>query len=117
MATAAEITVVSVTDAPWEDVSTVFGERGDPAGCWCQFFKVPNAGWDSRSHDRFKGMLHGQVRANDPAPGGIASASTSPNEYCVRPCRYEPSDVELVRDALDHRGEDVSACASRAPAC
>ena len=43
MATTAEITVVSVTDAPWEDVSTVFGERGDPAGCWCQFFKVPNA--------------------------------------------------------------------------
>jgi len=45
-----ELRVVSVVDAPWDDVRTVFGTRGDPAGCWCQWFKVDAAAWKAKDH-------------------------------------------------------------------
>lgn len=34
------ITVVPANEASWEDLAAVFGERGDPARCQCQWFKV-----------------------------------------------------------------------------
>jgi len=44
-ATTSALRIVPVTDAPWDDVRTVFGTRGDPARCWCQWFKVDAAAW------------------------------------------------------------------------
>ena len=114
MATAADITVVSVADAPWDDVSTVFGERGDPAGCWCQFFKVPNAGWDSGSRDRFKGMLQEQVQANDPAPGVIAYAGGEPVGWCAiepRPNYDRLRRSKVVIEGSKQKAEDASVWA------
>ena len=114
MATAADITVVSVTDAPWDDVSTVFGTRGDPAGCWCQFFKVPNAGWDSGSRDRFKGMLQEQVQANDPAPGVIAYAGGEPVGWCAiepRPNYDRLRRSKVVIEGSEQSAEDASVWA------
>jgi len=46
----AELRVVPVTEAPWDDVRTVFGTRGDPSTCWCQFFKVDAAAWKAKDH-------------------------------------------------------------------
>lgn len=46
----AELRVVPVAEAPWDDVRTVFGTRGDPATCWCQFFKVDAAAWKAKDH-------------------------------------------------------------------
>lgn len=64
--------LLAVADAPWEDVRTVFGTRGDPATCWCQFFKVDDAAWkapDARA--AFERALCDQVDAGraDPAAG------------------------------------------------
>jgi GNAT superfamily N-acetyltransferase len=42
--------VVPVIDAPWDDVRTVFGTRGDPSTCFCQFFKVDAAAWKAKDH-------------------------------------------------------------------
>jgi GNAT superfamily N-acetyltransferase len=46
----AALRVVPVTDAPWDDVRTVFGTRGDPSTCWCQYFKVDAAAWKAPNH-------------------------------------------------------------------
>jgi len=46
----AELRVVPVAEAPWDDVRTVFGTRGDPSTCWCQFFKVDAAAWKAPNH-------------------------------------------------------------------
>jgi len=46
----AELRVVPVIEAPWDDVRTVFGTRGDPSTCWCQFFKVDAAAWKAKDH-------------------------------------------------------------------
>ena len=34
------VTVVPANRASWEDLRTVFGERGGPARCWCQRYKL-----------------------------------------------------------------------------
>src|SRR3954464_10985447 len=46
----AELRVVPVAEAPWDDVRTVFGTRGDPSTCWCQYFKVDAAAWKAKDH-------------------------------------------------------------------
>jgi len=45
-----ELRVVPVTEASWDDVRTVFGTRGDPSTCWCQYFKVDAAAWKAKDH-------------------------------------------------------------------
>jgi len=59
-----ELRVVPVADAPWDDVRTVFGTRGDPSTCWCQFFKVDAAAWKAKDHaSAFERALCEQVDA------------------------------------------------------
>ncbi|KQQ95587.1 hypothetical protein ASF62_03490 [Leifsonia sp. Leaf325] len=60
---AATVRIVPVTDAPWADVERVFGTRGDPAGCWCQFFKLPNAAWKTVTAGECRSLLEKQVQA------------------------------------------------------
>jgi len=45
-----QLRVVAVADARWDDVRAVFGTRGDPSTCWCQFFKVDAAAWKAKDH-------------------------------------------------------------------
>ena len=84
MQNATEIKVVSVADAAWDEVRTVFGTRGDPSRCWCQYFKLPNAEFESAERERrCGGMLEEQVRENDPAPGVIAYLGDEPVGWCA----------------------------------
>lgn len=74
---AAALRVVPVTEAPWDDVRTVFGTRGDPSTCWCQFFKVDAAAWKAPNHAAaFEQSLCEQVDAarasRSAGPGVIA---------------------------------------------
>lgn len=77
------VTVRPVDEVPWADVRTVFGTRGDPAGCWCQFFKLSNAEWKSSTPDDRSGMLCEQVASVAPAPGVIAYADDEPVGWCA----------------------------------
>jgi GNAT superfamily N-acetyltransferase len=45
MRQAEAIEVRPANEVPWEDLQTVFGERGDPHSCQCQRYKLGNAGW------------------------------------------------------------------------
>jgi GNAT superfamily N-acetyltransferase len=67
--------VVPVADAPWDDVRAVFGTRGDPSTCWCQFFKVDAAAWKAKDHAAaFERALCEQVdRARELATTGRRS--------------------------------------------
>jgi GNAT superfamily N-acetyltransferase len=39
------IRVVPANEAPWADLQAVFGSRGTPATCQCQWFKLRNSEW------------------------------------------------------------------------
>lgn len=82
----APVRIVSVSDAPWADVERVFGTRGDPATCWCQFFKLSNEEWKNAEGPECKVALEEQVRAAAPPPGVIAYR----NEEAVGWCAVEP---------------------------
>ena len=82
----AEVRVIPVTDAPWDDVRAVFGTRGDPSTCWCQFFKVDPAVWKAQDVPFFERSLCEQVDAarglasdgRSAGPGVLAYLDSTP---------------------------------------
>ncbi|GGE91160.1 GNAT family N-acetyltransferase [Mycetocola zhadangensis] len=79
----ANIAVIPVTDAPWRDTQAVFGTRGDPSSCWCQYFKMDNAEWKTASRDTCEPLLKEQVRELSPPPGLIAYLGDEPVGWCA----------------------------------
>src|SRR4051794_359745 len=59
---AATVRIVPVTDAPWADVERVFGTRGDPSTCWCQFFKLAPSAWKTLTARACRDALEEQAQ-------------------------------------------------------
>jgi GNAT superfamily N-acetyltransferase len=78
----AAVRTVLVDEVPWDDVRTVFGTRGDPASCWCQWFKMPTTQLNAMSQDEASELLHDQV-LRGPAPGVIAYLDDEPVGWCA----------------------------------
>ena len=82
-----DVTVRSADEVPWDDVRTVFGTRGDPAGCWCQYFKLSNAEWKAVSteptNDRCRDALRAQIASASPSPGVVAYLDGKPVGWCA----------------------------------
>jgi GNAT superfamily N-acetyltransferase len=101
MAENSEVRVVSVADAPWHDVQTVFGTRGDPSTCWCQFFKMDKAEWKNATRASCEPLLQQQVRDLNPPPGVVAYLGDEPVGWCaVEPRRNYP-ELHRTRVAPD----------------
>ncbi|MET4781559.1 GNAT family N-acetyltransferase [Glaciihabitans sp. UYNi722] len=77
------ITTRSVSDVPWADVRAVFGTRGDPAGCWCQFFKIGSAEFSGSPAQHLEALLCNQVKDQDVPPGVIAYLDGKPVGWCA----------------------------------
>jgi GNAT superfamily N-acetyltransferase len=58
------------------------GTRGDPSRCWCQFFRLPGAGWDRATAPAMRAALHEQVRGQVP-PGVLAYVAGEPVGWCA----------------------------------
>lgn len=71
-----EVTVGPVDAGTWDELTTVFGTKGDPSGCWCQWFKLSRSEWDSTSRGAKAELLHDQVSAG--SPGVIARLGAEP---------------------------------------
>jgi GNAT superfamily N-acetyltransferase len=70
--TVPQITVVPANEASWEDLKAIFGTRGDPARCQCQWFKVQRRDWRAMPRQARAAALRDQTR-----PGDSAAESTS----------------------------------------
>lgn len=70
------ITVESVDAGTWDELRTVFGERGDASGCWCQWFKLTGAQFQAASREQKTDLLHASVE--DGSPGVIARLDGEP---------------------------------------
>ncbi|WP_328644569.1 hypothetical protein OHS58_28230 [Amycolatopsis sp. NBC_00348] len=46
------LTFVPADQASWADLQSIFGDRGDPARCRCQYFKDTPAQWRSGTVSR-----------------------------------------------------------------
>ena len=77
------VRIVPISETPWADVEQVFGTRGDPAGCWCQYFKMANAQWQSTSRQDLSARLHEQTERGKPPPGLVAYLDGEPVGWCA----------------------------------
>jgi GNAT superfamily N-acetyltransferase len=106
MMTDTTIAVVPAGEAPWEDVARVFGTRGDPAGCWCQWFRMPAAAFKAASRDELRERMRDQTHRH-PSPGMLAYLDTEPVGWCaVAPRSEYPL---LARSRIAQAGADPGA--------
>lgn len=70
------LAVVPATSERWPDLEVVFGTRGDPSWCFCQFFLTTGSGY-RESAERNRQALCAQVSHQLP-PGLLAYAGSEP---------------------------------------
>jgi GNAT superfamily N-acetyltransferase len=110
--TDATITVIPVDQAEWEDVARVFGTRGDPAGCWCQWFRLTSAEFKLAPVDELRERMRDQV-ARRPSPGVLAYLGDEPVGWCAVAPRSEYPLLTSSRIANSaDSGDPVAASAA-----
>jgi GNAT superfamily N-acetyltransferase len=75
--------VVPARDAPFADVEAVFGTRGDPATCWCQWYKLRGAEFRAADPTELRDRLAAQLAEPDPGPGLLAYDGETPVGWCA----------------------------------
>lgn len=73
-----DVVVRPATPDRWDDLVGLFGTRGEPSWCWCQFFVTTGDSY-RESSDRNRAALHDQVSAAAVPPGLIAYAAGPPS--------------------------------------
>ncbi|AGW41323.1 iron-regulated ABC-type transporter [Leifsonia xyli subsp. cynodontis DSM 46306] len=94
-----DVIVESVGGDSWGTLKSVFGERGDAAGCWCQWFKISRTEWESESPEQKAERLHASLEAG--SPGVLARLGGEPVGWAaVEPFSAFPA---LQRSSLTRR--------------
>jgi GNAT superfamily N-acetyltransferase len=76
-------TIVDATPDRWRDLAEVMGTRGDPARCWCQFFRETNAMAKSSTVETRRAALQAQLDGGRP-PGVIGYVEADvPAGWCA----------------------------------
>jgi ribosomal protein S18 acetylase RimI-like enzyme len=79
----APLRVVPAADAPMDDVEAVFGTKGDPAHCWCQWYKIPGSDWRAIGDEALHDRLAAQLAAPGAGPGLLAYDGDTPVGWCA----------------------------------
>jgi GNAT superfamily N-acetyltransferase len=78
-----EIEVCDATADRWDDVVTVMGTRGDPARCWCQYFRLRGQAWQASTRESNCAGLRAQVVDDPLVPGVLAYSDEEPVGWCA----------------------------------
>src|SRR5918995_5339181 len=96
-----ELRIVPAQDAPFADVEAVFGTRGDPAHCWCQWYKIPGSDWRGIGDDALRDRLEAQLEASGAGPGLLAYDGDTPVGWCAvepRPALVRLPHSRIIAD-------------------
>lgn len=63
--------IVPASPDVWPAVADLFSAGGDPAWCWCQWWRKPGSNWSNTDAADNRADLRAQV-GRDPAPGLVA---------------------------------------------
>jgi GNAT superfamily N-acetyltransferase len=102
------IRVVPANEASWEELRAVFGTRGDPSRCQCQYFKIPHSEWRSVPAAERARRLREQTGCGHPeattTSGLVAYLDGEPAGWCA----VEPRTVyvRLLRSRVPWTGRD-----------
>src|SRR5687767_3439173 len=76
-----DIQFFPVTADRWKDLLALFGERGACAGCWCMWWRLPRAEWESGRGNSNKNKLK-KLAASGRDPGLLAYVNGHPAGWC-----------------------------------
>lgn len=100
-----DVVTRSVDASTWQAITTVFGTKGDPAGCWCQWFKLSRAEWDTAEPHQARELLRRQTEQG--SPGVLAWIGDEPVGWtAVEPFSAYPN---LGRSPITRRTADDPA--------
>jgi predicted GNAT family acetyltransferase len=95
----------------WKAVATVMGERGDPARCFCQYFRLRGREWDAATRESNRRDLRRQVCDSELPPGVLAYDGETPVGWCaVAPRTSYPRVVASPNWRTDHPDAWVITC-------
>lgn len=112
VATDATIAVVPANEATTQDLQAVFGSRGYPSTCQCQWFKIRDSQWDSVPVEELRHRLHEQTGCDHPAAdttsGLVAYLDGEPAGWCAIEPRTAYPRLVRMRVPWNDRDEDKS---------
>jgi GNAT superfamily N-acetyltransferase len=91
--TEAAISIVPANEASWDDLQAVFGTRGEPAKCQCQWFQTAPADWRALPLEERTRRLHEQTGCGDPDAEGTSGLVAYLDGEPVGWCAVEPRSV------------------------
>ena len=109
-----ELTVVPANKAAWDDLQTVFGNRGDAPLCQCQRYKLrPKEAFSKFPAEERAARLLAQTHFGDPdanaTTGLVAYLDGEPVGWCaVEPRTAYPGLLRVYRVPWEGRAEDKS---------
>ena len=107
-----ELTVVPANEAAWDDLQTVFGNRGDAPLCQCQRYKLrPKEAFSKFPAEERAARLLAQTHFGDPGAnattGLVAYLDGEPVGWCaVEPRTAYPGLLRVYRVPWEGRAED-----------
>ena len=111
-AAAVRISIVPANRASPEDLAAVFGSRGDPARCQCQWFKLHRAEWRTMPREERASRLRAQTNCGHPdaaeTSGLIAYFESEPVGWCAVEPRVAYPRLRDTRVPWVGRNEDPS---------
>ncbi len=110
--TAPQLRIVPANQAACADLQAIFGERGDAAGCQCQWFKMPRSEWRSTNRAERAARLHEQTACAHPeastTTGLVAYLDDEPVGWCAVEPRTAYPRLLTARVPWTGREEDKS---------
>jgi GNAT superfamily N-acetyltransferase len=106
------IAIVPANAAAPEDLAAIFGARGDPARCQCQWFKVRHADWRSVPREERAMRFRAQTNCGHPdaaeTSGLVAYVDGEPVGWCAVEPRTAYPRLRDTRVPWVGRSEDPS---------
>jgi GNAT superfamily N-acetyltransferase len=88
------VSIASASSVPWADMQAVFGTRGDPSRCWCQFMFLPAAEFRTKDASACSALLRDRVERGALSPGLVAYLDGEPVGWCaVEPRTSYPTAI------------------------
>ena len=98
--------ILPLTANRWPDLAKLFGKRGACGGCWCMYFRLPQAQWISGKGAGNRKALRQLVKSGE-TPGLLAYVEGEPAGWCALSPRehyprlassrnYQPLDARPV---------------------
>src|SRR6185437_1328480 len=83
------LTIVEASADRWDDLAELLGERGDPARCWCQYYRSDGP-YQHEARETNREALHRQIVAAQRPHGVLAyDDSQKPIGWCAVAPRAE----------------------------